>query len=308
MKLWQQGRTITRSYRNLWFGLYVGKMILALVISLPVLALTQADLDYSGFARPLLQEWSIDIVGELILVKANVFSFGMLILATLAVLAFLLKQFLNGGIYDCLVNGSPLQGERFFAQSVRMFRSHLLVGIGMAFVFLLLFLTAALFGEMVSAIARRLIPSQDMTRFVIRVAVTYAVVLVGAVYSDYIRTHLTLSQRVIQPRGIGASFKAGYLFFIHHGVQSMSVYAAYFAPFVLVWLLVEGLALLVTAGMGNMYGAVIEFLLFQFCSLARVLQSLSGTLALADLMKEHYVPEMETVTHEATLDGPTLLP
>ena len=88
----------------------------------------------------------------------------------------------------------------------------------------------------------------------------------------------------------------------------MGVYAAYFVPFVLVWLAVEGLALVITGGMGNMFGAVIEFLLFQICSLVRVWQSLSGTLALADLMKEYYVPEMVTMTQEATLDGPTLLP
>lgn len=307
MRLWSNAASVAGVYRKLWLGLYLGKLLLALAVTLPVLVLVQADLDHSVFARPLLSEWSVDVLAELILTKENVFSYGMLGLIGISLLIFILKQFLNGGIYDTLVNKPPLSGERFFGRSFRMFRSHLLIGVCMIVVYCLLMLTAALVGEMVTWVARKLLPAHDLVRFVIRFTVTCGIVLVGAVYSDLVRIQLTLSGD--GGRSVSACFKAGYLFFVRHGVQSIATYAGYFVPFVLVWLAIEGMALGITGSMGNMPGAIIEFVLFQVCSALRVWQSLSGSLALADLVKLHYQPVPVTAgpSSEESLDRPPLL-
>ena len=307
MKFWPHATTIIGSYRKLWLGLYLGKLLLALAVTLPVLALVQADLDHSAFARQLLSEWNVDVLTELILTRDNLFSYGMLGLLALSALVFVLKQFLNGGIYDTLVNRSKLSGERFFSVSFRMFRSHLLIGIWMIVIYALLLLTAALVGELVTSVARKLLPSQDLVRFIIRFSVTCAIVLIGTVFSDIVRIQLTLSG--LSRPSIPRSFKAGYLFFVRHGVQSVATYAGYFVPFVLVWLAIEGLALAITGSMGNMPGAIIEFVLFQICSALRVWQSLSGTLALAKLVKMHHQPASVAAefSSEERLDRPPLL-
>jgi hypothetical protein len=278
---------ISGPYRKLWFGLYALKLLLALAVTLPVLVLIQADLDYSAFAKPLLSEWSVDIIGELIVTNDNIFSAGMLFLLGTGLLAFLAKQFLNGGIYDCLINGQPLRRDRFFAQSARMFLQHLTISLWMIVVFVLLFLAAMLVGEFVSGIARRVIPTLDLTRFSIRMIVTYSIILIGAVFSDFVRFHRTLILQgdSVGIGGIGQSFKAGYLLLVRKFFRSMATYLAYFLPFVLVWLAIEGLALLITGGLGNLLGAIIEFVLFQLCAMARVWQSLAGSLALSEIVK-----------------------
>ncbi len=307
MRLWPHAATIFGSYRKLWLGLYLGKLLLALAVTLPVLALVQADLDHSAFARPLLSEWNVDVLTELILTRENLFSYGMLGLLALSALVFILKQFLNGGIYDSLVNRPTLSGERFFSVSFRMFRSHLLIGVWMIVVYALLLLTAALVGELVSSVARKVLPSQDLIRFIIRYSVTCAIVLIGTVFSDIVRIQLTLSG--FGRLSIPGSFKAGYLFLIRHCVQSLATYTRYFVPFVLVWLAIEGMALAITGSMGNMLGAIIEFILFQICSTLRVWQSLSGTLALAELVTMHHqpAPVAAELSSEESLDRPPLL-
>lgn len=291
--LLHHAKMISGPYRKLWFGLYALKLLLALAVTLPVLVLLQADLDYSAFAKPLLSEWSVDIIGELILTNDNIFSAGMLFLMGTSLLAFLAKQFLNGGIYDCLLNGQPLERDRFFAQSARMFLQHLTISLWMIVVFVLLLLAAMLVGEFVSGIARRVIPTLDLTRFSIRMIVTYGIILIGAVFSDFVRFHRTLTlqrETIVQTDsvgigGIGHSFKAGYLLLVRKFFRSMGTYFAYFVLFVLIWLAIEGMALLVTGGLGNLLGAVIEFALFQACAMARVWQSLAGSSALAEIVK-----------------------
>lgn len=291
--LLMHAKTITGPYRKLWLGLYALKLLLALAVTLPVLVLIQSDLDYSAFAKPLLSEWSVDIIGELILTNDNIFSAGMLFLIGTGLLAFLAKQFLNGGIYDSLLHGRPLNRDRFFAQSARMFLQHLTISLWMLVVFVLLFLAAMLIGEFISGIARRVIPTLDLTRFSLRMVVTYSIVLLGAVFSDFVRFHRTLTlQRESLDRsdavgigGIGQSFKAGYLLLVRKFFRSMGTYFAYFVPFVLIWLAIEGLALLTTGATGNLLGAVIEFVLFQLCAMARVWQSLAGSLALSEIVK-----------------------
>ncbi|MCM2272519.1 MAG: hypothetical protein NDJ18_08220 [candidate division Zixibacteria bacterium] len=307
MRLWPHAATVIGSYRKLWLGIYLGKLLLALAVSLPVLVLVQADLDHSAFARPLLGEWNVDVITELILTRENLFSFGMLGLLAISTLVFVLKQFLNGGIYDTLVNRPSLSGERFFSVSFRMFRPHLLIGVWMIVIYALLLLTAALVGELVTSVARKVLPSQDLARFIIRFSVTYAIILIGTVYSDIVRIQLTLSG--VGRLSVPGSFRAGYHFFIRHGVQSIVTYARYFVPFVLAWLAIEGMALAITGSMGNMLGAMIEFVLFQLCSALRVWQSLSGTLAIAEHVKMHHqpAPVAAEFSSEESLDRPPLL-
>lgn len=302
--------TIPRLYRNLWLGLWIVKLLFALAVTLPILILIQSRVDHSAFAQILLGEWPADVIVELIFTGENIFSASLLFMLTIVALGFLFKQFLNGGIFDCLINRTEPSRQRFFAQSSIMFLQHLTISAWMLLIYFLLFLTAMFMGEMVTWTARRLIPELDLTRFVLRVGVTYLVMIVGVVYSDLVRIHRTriLQARALSGReetfglaGMGDSFKAAYATLARRGWRVMAVYLAFYLPFVLCWLAVEGLALVVTGGLSNMLGAIIEFALFQACALVRVWQSLAGTLAMTDFVVPQPEPKLEESSDRATV-------
>lgn len=302
--------TIQRLYRNHWLGLWAVKLLFALAVTLPILILIQSRLDHSAFAQILLGEWPADVIVELIFTGENIFSASLLFMLTIVALGFLFKQFLNGGIFDCLVNRAAPTRQRFFAQSSVMFLQHLTISAWMLLIYFLLFLTAMFIGEMVTSAARRLIPELDLTRFVLRVGVTYLVIIVGVVYSDLVRIHRT---RVLQAKalsggeerfglaGMGDSFKAAYTILVRRGLKIFGMYLAFYLPFILCWLAVEGLALIVTGGLSNMLGSIIEFALFQACALVRVWQSLACTLAMTDFVVPQPEPKLEEASDRATV-------
>ncbi|MBK7141348.1 MAG: hypothetical protein IPH75_04625 [bacterium] len=293
-RLRENAAAIIGPFRTLWLSLYSLKLLFGLAITLPILLIIQSKLDNSISAEVLLGDWSIDVILELILTNDNIFSLSLLFMLAIGVVAFLLKQFLNGGIYDSLVNRHAPVRDRFFAQSAAMFLQHLTIGLWMFGIYFLLFLAGMFFGELATKLAHSLWPNAELVHTIAKIVVLYLVMIVGGVFSEFVRIHRTLvlqQGRAEGPApsvgigGLGLSFKAAYQLVTRRGPKALATYLVYFLPFVFVWLLIEGLALLVTGGIGNIFGAIIEFALFQACAMAKVWQSLAGSLAMTDFVE-----------------------
>jgi hypothetical protein len=81
------------------------------------------------------------------------------------------------------------------------------------------------------------------------------------------------------------------------------MYHLYFVPMVLLWLLIEKLALVVTAGLANMIGVFLELLLFQVCSLARTGHSLLFVATVGPMAREAIEAEpTDSQDKEVTVD------
>ncbi|RME18996.1 MAG: hypothetical protein D6800_14890, partial [Candidatus Zixiibacteriota bacterium] len=172
---------------TLWPLLYTLRLVLALLFTLPVLMLTSQQLDSSQFARPLLQYWSLDVIGELIGTREDLLPQAMAMLLSFAVIAFLVKQFLNGGVYDTYLSGRPFSVSRFFGEGGSRFTANLQVSLVMLPVYAVLLFIAITVG--------RLIPRQALGAFgtgaavsvLLRFYVWYPFLIFGAVFSDVFR-------------------------------------------------------------------------------------------------------------------------
>lgn len=285
-------------YRRLWYGLFGLKLGLARVITLPALILIQSEVDYSLMAKELLGSWSIDVIVELVLAKTNVLSAGVIFLAAFSMLVFLIRQFLNGGIYGTIWSRKPLQRERFFGLSAVHFADHLLISLGMLVVYGVLLLIGVALASFTGFLARSLDAGIPLFGSLVRLATIYLVVVLGVVYSDTVR--LRKSARPEEP--LPKSFKEAFNFYRRHFVQLVGIYLVFYVPFLLFWLAIEGLALVVTGGLENMAGVVLEMLLFQLCAFLRTAQGLLGIAGISAIIREETKIQVIPTHHEAPVD------
>jgi hypothetical protein len=274
-----RGTELLRRNLPLWGWLYVAKFVLALMITIPLLIQIQLDLESSLFARPLLKDWSFAVISELFLNRPNLASSFVLFLACVAVLAFVVKQFVNGGIYTAFLRAKKADARSFFADSAALFVGNLKISIIMAVIYLLLlipcnflirFVPGGMFGHFANPQAY-----VAMTKYL----VFYIFFVLAGILSDFVRLRYAASEH-----RIGVCFRSALNFYAANWVRIVGVYAVYFVPFVAFWLIIERLALAVTGGTGNMLGVIVELLLFQICSAVRTGQSLAFTASAAILM------------------------
>ncbi|MEW6050929.1 MAG: hypothetical protein AB1644_07705 [Candidatus Zixiibacteriota bacterium] len=271
--------------RNLpiWYGLYVGKLALSLLVAVPVLVLIHAVVDRSVFAQAVSREWSLGVISELVAAKENLLSSFMLMTLALAAAAFLLKQFLNGGIYTSLVSSGKPGIRRFFAECGGRFTDHIRISLIMAPIYLALAVVALVVVSLVPDRIFGLWGNAYLHTMILKVAITYVIILLGSLFSDVVRLHATVQSGI----PVGTWFKLSLNYVGRHGVQTCVVYLVYFAPMVICWLLCERLALVATSRIQSLSGVVLELLLFQICSLFRTGQALLSIATLAPLVATH---------------------
>jgi hypothetical protein len=259
------------------YGLYLGKLGLAIIFTFPIFVMTNGALSQSSYARPLLREWSLDVFIELTHAVPNVFTTMVVVLMFYLVLAFVVKQFINGGIYRSLSQRRRLTGRDFFAASGELFVANLKISLLMAAIYLVLGLTALMLGS--------LVPEQPFRRFgfvslvpgLLRIALLYVFFILGTILSDLSRLRMAVGST----QSLRDVFRSGWEIYRTHFVQLIGVYYLYFIPFALVWVVIELLALQVTGSMSGLIGVVIELVLFQICSFLRTGQSLLATATFA---------------------------
>jgi hypothetical protein len=266
----KSGWTGFRRNVTLWTGLFLGKLVLALLVVLPVMALVNTSVDSSVFAAPLLHVWSLDVIIEIVLTRPNLMPVFLLTLAFFALLVFLLKQFLNGGIYGSLMRGATLDARSFFAEAGALFGGNLKISLFMLPVYIILAIVALIIVPVFPRDGFGHYQTGAMVGLAGRAALLYIIFIVGGIFSDLMRLHLT-----VHPQArFATNLRAMIDLYRRRFVKLNGLYYLYFIPFVLVWLLIERLALLATGGLNNVIGVMAEMLLFQICSWLRTGQSL----------------------------------
>ena len=283
----------------LWGGLYVAKLLLALLFATPFLIMIEGSLANSPYARMLLSSWSLDAMIELFMVRENVLSSFMVILFFYAVAIFFLKQFLNGGIYYSYLSSGRTSLFTFFGESARQFRGNLKISL----VMILLYLVALLVGSFIAS----LVPGGWFGHFgvggirvmLVRSAVVFIFLIAAFVLSDLLRLRLASYPDEL----LSVSFKAVIAFYRANFVKCYGIYLLYFMPLVVVCFLFERLSVVTTAAIAGMIGVIIELVLFQVSAFLQVGQSLAVTASLAPILKRSQPGRFkEVVQGELKLD------
>jgi hypothetical protein len=278
------GLTAVRARFGLWGWLYVAKLCLALVFTLPVLAVISVWLDYSTFAMPLLKIWSIDVIGELIGTRTDLVPAFVAVLLFYSLAVFFVGQFLSGGIQATFLSGNELGPRGFFAESAGLFSTNLKASLVMFLPYLVLLL---IWGTVTAPLPQDVLGHFGLAAFggiAIHVASLYVLLIFSSIFSQVLRLHLAAEPTVPVLKVVRPAID----FYLHRAVKLNGVYYLYFVPFVLVWLLVEYLSAKLTGTLGSLIGVMVEMFLFQICSWLRTGQSLAFTATLAPLVRDAY--------------------
>lgn len=290
--------TVAAGWRNLresfplWGWMYLGKLILALAFTLPILAVVNATLDNSTYASVLLKSWSLDVITELMHHHRDVIPAFVSVLIFYAVIVFLFKQFLNGGIYHTFLSPSKVNLRKFFAQSAALFRGNLKVSLLMFLIYLFLaFVSQALAGFMPPDLAGHF-GVAAAGGLVVRGVILYLFLISGSIFSDVLRFRLAAHP----DQKFSQHLKAGVDFYLRAFVKLNGLYYVYFIPMVVLWLMIEKAALTVTGGLANIFGVFLELILFQLCSFARTGQSLLFTATLGPIARTALTEPLDVPT------------
>lgn len=285
-----------RNYRRnivLVGWLFLSKLTLAAIISVPLLVMLNSTIENSRYARVLLTDWSLDVFSELIHARENVLVYFLVGLVFYAVVVFFFKQFINGGIYRSLVVERRLTVHQFFGECGARFTDHVRITLVMLIVYVFLFLIGFVVGSMIPREPFQQFGVLSLYPLFLHLAVIYPFLILGTILSDLLRLQLAG-----QPgRSFKQQFQTALEIFRTRFVKLNGIYYLYFLPFVIVWLLIEFLAVQATRGLDNMFGVMLELILFQICSFLRTGQSLLAPATFAGMFKAD-LPELESTTHK----------
>ena len=275
------GWAVWRRNTTLWTGLYLAKLLLVVVVVIPVMSRVNGSIDNSLFAKPLLSEWSLDVIGEILVNHPDLFPAFVLALVFFALIVFFAKQFANGGIYVSLYRGGMLSARSFFGEAGAQFGGNLKITVLMIPVYIALALVAFLIVPLVPKTLGGSFQNGALTSLAIRMALLWVIFIPGGILSDLLRLNLAARPEI----PIKQHWHEVLRLYRRRFVKLNGLYYLYFIPFVAVWLIAEKLALVITGGLANLGGVMIELALFQTCSWLRTGQSLLFTSTAAVVLR-----------------------
>lgn len=286
-----------RSYR-LWPGMFALKLGLALLFTIPVWMVVGYSLEHSVAGSLLSERWSLDVLTELIASNSGAAVAFLVILVAYGTAAFLIKQFVNGGIYGAYLRRDLNRAGGFFAASGAGFTGHLMISLVMIPVYLILLFM----GQALSTVLPSHLFGQFGTEYMagraLQVAVVVAFILMGVMVSESLRFRKTAC-----PNECFRELVSGSLDFLRvRGVRLYGYYIVLFVPFVMLWVLVENLALVVVAGVPGLIGILFEMILFQLCSFVRTGQSLLFSAIVGPVFRSANPELFDPVQAELPLD------
>lgn len=256
-----------RALSQLWFGLYLLKMFCAALIVIPLFLVTNSVLGISEFSRTLLYEWDLSVIGELFRGKPDLMPYFMISMVSGTVLYVIVMQFFNGGIYYLVVSGEikDIDWRKFFAECGQGFRAQLFITVLMIPLYLLIGISGIEFANLAGIIGGDHVGSVPVLIMMIKLGIIGLILLMTSVFSDSARS----SAAAHPDKTFREILKIASDYFRSRFFKMSLAYLVTFFPFVLIWLAVEGLALVVI-GTGLGFPAVaVEFILFQISSLMR---------------------------------------
>ncbi len=279
-------RGVSNFRRNLvlWPGLYIARLCLALVFTLPFFIVIDSGLSSSAYAEVLLKSWSLDVISEYFLTHENVFTSFVVVLVVYSFGMFIVKQFLNGGIYVSYLSPDRTDLKTFFGEAAALFRGNFRISLLMIPIYTILLLVGVFVAAYVPSSLFGGFREGQMISGLARFGVIYLFLVPGLLLSELMRLRLAS-----EPGESSADALRAVLNFLKANIVRLyGLYLIYFVPFLLVWIVMENLALMVTGGLVSRVGVTLELILFQVCALLHVGQSLLFTASVAPIMADSH--------------------
>ena len=299
MRLIREGLANFRLNVALWPGLYAGRLGLALLFTLPFFIIVDSGLSRSAFAEVLMQRWSVDVLAEYFATHENVFVNLLVFLIFLGLASFLVRQFIAGGIYHAYMSGSRTTLALFWSESGCRFKGHIKISALMIPVYAVLVIVGMIFSSLVPDDTFGPFLEDSLKTNLLQVVIVFVLITPGLLISELLRLRLAASPE----EKLSDAFRAVLNFLWRNIVRLYGSYLAYFVPFVVIWLVVEKSALMITGNLGNSLGVAVELILFQICALAQVAQSLLFVATVGPILRsEHPGRFRQTIQGELGLD------
>jgi len=258
--------------RSMWFFLYLLKAIIALLVSIPFFVTVDSILSSSIFGRSLLQTWDMSVFVELFSIKGDAVAPLLMTVFIGAIIYIILMQFINGGLYYAVVSRKFGQTSRrdFFAECGANIGTHIKITLIMMIVYALLIPAGMFFLNIISFAGGNIMGTPALLFALFRLLIMLIILTAASIYSDSARA----AAAAHPDKGLKEILRQGSAFYKPRLMRMLLAYTITYLPFIMIWLVVEWLALNVTGGFGGMIGIIIEFILFQIAAVSRVGQKL----------------------------------
>jgi len=257
--------------RSLWLLLYIIKASLAFLMTLPLFVVADSSLSTSILGRNLLSDWDLSVIVELFSARGDAFSPLLMTVFAGAVLYIVLMQFVNGGLYYTLVSRKfKIEWGDFFAECGMNFGINVKITLIMLIVYALLLPAGMFFVNFIGIAGGHIVGTPALLFMLFKVGIMLVILTSASIFSDSARAAAAANP----DKGLREILRIGSEYFKPRLIKLLAIFIITYLPFVVIWLLVEWLALVVTGGSGGMIGVIIEFILFQVAALSRTGQKL----------------------------------
>jgi len=258
--------------RAIWLLLYLLKASFALLLVIPFFFTVNADLARTSFARSLMASWDMSVILELFANQSDLLPMYILVILIGAVIYLAAMQFLNGGLYYTVVSGSisPIKWREFFAECGSCFSAHVKITLIMLLVYILLFSSSMFVVNLFGVAGQNLIGTAALIMLIGKLLIVFIILLAASIFADAARATVA----AYPDRPMREILKIASAYFRPNFAALTGAYIITYLPFLILWALVEWLALRATGGMSGIVGVLLEFLLFQVAASARTGQKL----------------------------------
>jgi hypothetical protein len=287
--------------RRLWLYLYLFKATLSALLALPFFVTCDLALSQSLLSNSLLGSWDVSVLTELYSQKSAALSSLIMITVAGAIIYVTMMQFLNGGIYYILVSRkfSEAGWKGFFFECGARFRMHVKITILMMIVYSLLIPAGMFFVGLIAFAGGHLVGPPALVFNLFKLAVLLLILLAASIFSDSVRA----ASAAFPDKSFRETLKIGSDYFRPRLFRLLRVFIVTYVAFLLIWLVVEWLALESVNALTGTVGLLLEFILFQTAALARTGQKLWYLLFLGrdfhSASPGRFVPEQVELSFES---------
>ena len=257
---------------QLWLFLFLLKLIFAGAFILPFYLISDSILSSSQYAGRIVDHWDVSTMIEMYSGKMEMIPTNLLFGMAAGLIFLVAMQFFNGGIYYLTVSGNvkPLNWNEFFVECYANFGAHLRITALMALVYLVLITGGLFFVNLLETLGGKLVGSAAIAMSGVKALILLLIVLMTSIFSDSARAANTIKPG----KPFREVLKTGADFFRPHMIKMTAYFLLTYIPFILIWVLMEWLALQTVSVAGGVVGIALEFIFFQICALARTGQKL----------------------------------
>jgi hypothetical protein len=258
--------------KNIIILLYLVKAVLSGLLIVPIFLSNNAILGSSSISRSLLEDWDMSVILELFSGRSEVALIYLLYIICGGLVYLLMMQFLNGGIYYLAVSGRFPRHEKneFFNECGYNFINNLKISGIMIMVYLILFPAGMFLTNMAGIFIGDGSGLSIILATMLKLGIMAIVFLLASIFSDTARAAVAANPE----KSVGDIVRTAAMFYRTNFLRLLGAYFTTYLPFLLIWGIVEILAIQTTRIPTGIAGVLFEFALFQVAALARTIQKL----------------------------------